>query len=258
MNLKTRENSQQPVSDYSRYYLTTRQWCVCLLTGTAVYGIVIYTFYRSLFLFFLCLPIAGIYPFIRRRELALLRQQEFAREFKEGILILAASLSAGYSVENAFYASLGELKTLYGEDGLITREFEFMSKRIGMKCPVEQVLLDLADRSGLDEIENFAQVFAVAKRSGGQLVPVINHTAGIIREKMQVREEIETLNASRRFEQKIMNMIPFFIVFYINATSPGFFDMMYETSLGRIMMSVCLLVYVAAYWLSGKLLQIEV
>lgn len=200
----------------------------------------------------------GIYPFIRKKELVIRQKQEFAREFKEGILILAASLSAGYSVENAFSASLGELKTLYGENGLITREFQYISNRIGMKYPVEQVLLDLADRSGSDDVENFAQVFAVAKRSDGQLVPVINHTAGIIREKMQVREEIETLNASRMFEQKIMNMIPFFIVFYINSTSPGFFDMMYETSLGRIMMSVCLLIYLAAYWLSGRLLQIEV
>ncbi|PNV60917.1 type II secretion system protein F [Clostridium sp. chh4-2] len=229
-----------------------------MLTGIIIYGIVVYTFYRSLFLFIICLPIAGIYPFIRRKELAARQKQEFAREFKEGILILAASLSAGYSVENAFSASLGELKTLYGDQGLITREFEFLSKRIATKCPVEQALLDLADRSGLDDVENFAQVFSVAKRSGGQLVPIINHTAGIIREKMQVREEIETLNASRRFEQKIMNMIPFLIVFYINSTSPGFFDMMYETSLGRIMMSVCLILYLAAYWLSGKLLQIEV
>lgn len=235
-----------------------RQWCSFLLTGILIYGVVIYTFYRSLTLFLIGLPFSGIYPVFKKKELIQHRKQEFARQFKEGILILAASLSAGYSVENAFSASLGELTTLYGENGMIVREFCYLSKRISMKCPVEQVLLDLAERTGLDDVENFAQVFAVAKRSGGQLVAVINHTAGIIRDKAQVREEILTLTSSRQFEQKIMNMIPFFIVFYINATSPGFFDMMYRTGLGRIVMTGCLAVYLAAYWLSGKLLCIEV
>jgi len=66
------------------------------------------------------------------------------------------------------------------------------------------------------------------------------------------------MTASRQFEQKIMNMIPFFIVFYVESASPGFFKQMYGTNMGRILMSGCLIVYLISYILAKKILEIEV
>ena len=86
----------------------------------------------------------------------------------------------------------------------------------------------------------------------------MRQTAEIIRDKMQVREEILTMTASRQFEQKIMNLIPFFIVFYVESASPGFFGQMYGSSLGRVLMSGCLAVYLISYILAKRILEIEV
>lgn len=181
-----------------------------------------------------------------------------ASQFKEGMAVLASALSAGYSVENALAVSEQELSLLYGREGMITREFSGMVQQLRMNRTAEQLLSDLADRSGLEDIWNFSEVFSAAKRSGGDLGSIMRHTADVIRDKMQVKEEIATLTASKQFEQKIMNMIPFFIVFYVDSTSPGFFSQMYGTGLGRMLMSVCLVVYLAAYAMSQKILAIEV
>lgn len=181
-----------------------------------------------------------------------------ASQFKEGMSVLASALSAGYSIENALVVSEQELILLYGPEGLITREFAGIAQQVKTNRPVEQLLMDLAERSGLEDIQNFSEVFSVAKRSGGDIGSMMRHTADIIRDKMQVKEEIATLTASKQFEQKIMNMIPFFIVFYVDSTSPGFFDQMYGTGLGRMIMSGCLVVYLAAYGLAQKILTIEV
>ena len=88
-------------------------------------------------------------------------------------------------------------------------------------------------------------------------MPIINHTVGVMNDKIQVQEEIRTLTSSRQFEQKIMNLIPFLIILYIDGTSPGFFNMMYESTMGRVIMSVCLAVYLTAYLMSGMILKIE-
>ncbi len=194
-------------------------------------------------------------------------------------MIVASSLSAGFSIENALASSVRELSVLYGKDGLIVREFAFMVQQIGMNRPVEQVLEEFARRSGcvvvlkgpgtvtaapdgrrsgLEDVKNFAEVFSVAKRSSGNVGGIMRHTAEIIRDKMQVREEILTMTASRQFEQKIMNLIPFFIVFYVESASPGFFDQMYNTNMGRMLMSGCLAVYLISYVLAKKILDIEV
>lgn len=221
-------------------------------------GLFAYTFYRSWKVFLAALPAAFFYPLWERRRRKEKRQAMLASQFKDGMMILASGLSAGYSIENALTAGEQELTLLYGADGMITREFAGMAQQIRINRPVEQLLMDFAKRSGLEDVQNFAEVFSVAKRSGGDLGGIMRHTADMIRDKMQVREEIATLTASKQFEQKIMNMIPFLIVFYVDISSPGFFEQMYGTGLGRMLMSGCLVVYLAAYVLAQKILAIEV
>src|SRR5699024_4550984 len=101
-------------------------------------------------------------------------------------------------------------------------------------------------------------VFNAARRSGGDLVAIIDHTAGVIRDKAQVKEEIANMTAAKRLEQRIMNMIPFFLIFYIDRASLGFFDMIYGTAAGRILMTICLGVYGIAFWLAKRILDIPV
>lgn len=227
------------------------------LMGLGIDGVVAYTFYRSMVVFLILIPLAVIVALHYRKKLQEGRMRELQVQFKEWILLLSASLRAGYSVENALAASGKELELLYGSDGMMTRETSYMVQQLEMNRSVEAVLSDFALRSGLEDVENFAGIFAAAKRSGGQLIPVIHHTAVTIRDKIQVQEEIHTLTASRQFEQQIMNLIPFLIILYIDGTSPGFFHVMYETWMGRVVMTGCLLVYLAAFVISGKILAIK-
>ena len=194
---------------------------------------------------------------MKKKEHKEKRLEQLNLEFKEGILLLSSFLSAGYSVENAFSSSARELAILYGEEGLISKEFRHIESQIRMNRSVEQALSEFAGRSGLDDVKNFAEVFAAAKRSGGELVSIISHTADVIRDKVQVRQEILTMTASKQFEQKIMNMIPFFIVLYIDMTSPGFFHIMYTTWIGRILMTICMALYVTAFFIAKRIMKIE-
>ena len=203
-------------------------------------------------------PLGLAYPFWHKKELCRQRKEELKSEFKEGILVLSALLGAGYSMENAIEAGAAELAALYGQQGMLVREFAYMAKQVRLNCTVEQVLGDFAERSGVEEISSFAQVFIAAKRNGGDMVAIMNRTAESIRDKIQVHEEICTMTASRRFEQKIMNLLPFLIILYVDITSPGFFSLMYTTATGRLIMTGCLATYAAACWLSGRILNITV
>lgn len=253
-----RKSCGQQVLCYERYRLSAEEWIKYGLFGIGFAAAVAYVFYRSLLAFVVLSPLGLCYPLVKKRDLKEARLKRLNLEFKEGIVILSSFLSAGYSVENAFTASLRELVVMYGKDGLITMEFSYMEGQIRMNRPVEQVLMEFGDRSGLEDVRNFAEVFAAAKRSGGELVSIINHTSGVIRDKVQIQEEIAAMTAARQFEQKIMNLIPFFLVFYIDVSSPGFFDLMYQTAVGRGIMTGCLALCAAAYVLAGRILKIEV
>ncbi len=255
---RERKSYGQQVTDYRSYRLSFTEWLLYGAQGAGVCALIAYAFYRSLAVFLFLLPVGLAYPLFHKEALKKARLFQLGQQFKEGILILAANLSAGYSIENALENSTRELDMLYGPEGMINREFAGMVKQIRLNRPVELVFFEFADRSGLEDVQNFAQVFKAAKRSGGDLVSIIDHTAGVIRDKVQVREEIANMTASKKLEQKVMNMIPFGLIIYIDSASPGFFGMMYGTAAGRVLMTICLGVYGLAFWLSKRILSIPI
>lgn len=208
----------------------------------------------------LCSPYAPwfLYPIYKKKDLKKKRLRQLTLQFKEAIQVLSSFLSAGYSLENSLFMSVRELEALYGKDAMITEEFERLAAGVRMNRPVEQLLAEFGERSGIQDVDHFAQVFGMARRSGGELVEIIRQSAGVIRDKIQVQEEIQTMTAARIFEQKIMNGIPFGMILYIDFTSPGFFDIMYGTWMGRLIMTLCLAFYMGAVMLSGKILDIEI
>lgn len=200
----------------------------------------------------------ALYPLYKRIDLKQRRQEELKRQFKESVLMLSSSLAAGYSMENSFAQAQAQLEEMYGERGMMSKEFAVMRSQLSMNRTLEELWGDFAKRSGIEEIRSFAQIFKAARRSGGQLGMIISHVSEIIGGKIQVQEEIRLMTAQKQFEQKIMNLLPLLIVLYIDLTSPGFFDTMYQTAAGRIVMTVCMLVYAGAYILAGRMLDIEI
>lgn len=255
---RTQKNFLPQALQYDIYRLSVKEWLKYGSFGLLLNGMISYVFYRSTVAFIILSPLSVLYPLYQREKLRQRRLETLRSQFKEAALILASSLSAGYSVENAFSVTGVELEQLYGPDGMITTEVDGIVSQLRVNRTVEELLMDFAERSGLDDIKNFAEVFSVAKRSGGELVQIINHVTKVISDKIQVGEEIITMTTEKRFEQNIMNLAPFLIVIYIDMTSPGFFDVMYTTLSGRLVMSVCLFLYGISVLMSQKILNIEV
>jgi len=120
------------------------------------------------------------------------------------------------------------------------------------------LLLSLGERSGITDIREFGNVFAIAKRNGGNMTDILMRTSTVIGKKMEIDREIQVLISAKRMEQQIMNMVPFAIIVYISFTSPGFFDVLYHNALGVGIMTVCLVVYFIAYHISSRIIEISV
>jgi len=55
----------------------------------------------------------------------------------------------------------------------------------------------------------------------------------MIREKIEVKQEIENLIAGKKLEQKILSVTPFVMVYIIKSSSSEFLDPLYATAAGR-------------------------
>ncbi len=241
--------------DYHKCQWRLKKLAMAVGKSILVVVMLAYFFYRSVWAV-VPLSVIGVFFFKleEKRQIERVRE-ELVGQFKECILSVAASLKAGYAVENAFVESRNDMKLLYGEDSVIYRELELIRRGLVINITLEELLTDLAVRSGSDDIVQFAQVFAIAKKSGGKLPEIIQTTAEMIGRRIDARQEIRTLLSGRQMEQNIMKLMPFGILLYIGSSYQGYFDSFYHNLQGVVIMSVCLAVYVAAYVLGDKILQ---
>lgn len=86
---------------------------------------------------------------------------------------------------------------------------------------------------------------------------ILNRTAELIQDRMEIDTEIDILLSSRKFEQKIMNGVPFFIIFYLGLSTDGFFDVLYHNAAGAAFMTACLAAYLFSILLSDRIMAIE-
>jgi tight adherence protein B len=64
--------------------------------------------------------------------------------------------------------------------------------------------------------------------------------------------------AARKYEQKIMSLMPGGMILYLRLTFRGFVENIYGNPVGAGVMTVCLCVYACAFFLGRKLTEIRV
>ena len=170
---------------------------------------------------------------------------------------MVSALAAGYSMENAITEAYRDMKLLHSEDTRMMRELWDIQQKISMHQPLDEVLSAFASKSGVEDIITFAQIYATARKSGGNLVKVMKRTAQNISEKMEIQREIQTMIAGKKMEANCMTAIPLFIILYLQICSPGFLDPLYEGFFGRLFMTGAFFVYLGAAAWSRHLMKIE-
>lgn len=186
------------------------------------------------------------------------KKREFLLQFKEMTECVAQALNVGYSAENAFKEAQKEMRVLYSEKSMIGAELDLIVRKIRLQIPLEQILEDFAQRVEIEDVRNFATVFASAKRSGGDMIEIIRNTATQIGDKVDVKREIDIILASKKYEFRIMCIIPYVMIIYMRLSFPEFMSNLYGNLVGIGVMTGCLGTYVGACVFGAKLIQIDV
>ena len=243
--------------EYDTYIYTREEWIKYFLVGIGLSSMVGFLFYKSIWAVILLFPFGFVFIEYQRKILCQKRKWNFNQQFRQGILCLSSALNAGYSMENAFLEASHDLALMYAEDADIIREFQWMNRQLALNRNVEEVLMELAERTQVEDVESFAEIVQTAKRTGGDLIKVIKQTEKNIGEKIEVQRELETLISAKKLETNIMSIVPLCIIGYMWFSSPGFLDCLYHNFLGGMIMTVILVIYIGAYLAGQKITDIK-
>ncbi|MFZ5988479.1 MAG: type II secretion system F family protein [Bacillota bacterium] len=246
-------------TDYNVYIMSLKEKILYTLLAACVIFGVAFVFYQNWIISALVSPIALFYPRIKTGDIVEKRKNELNIQFKDMLYSLSSSLTAGKSVETAFRDVLKDLEIIYPDPNTdIIREVEYIIRKIEMNETVESALEDFAKRSHLEDIENFVDVFYTSKRTGGNIIEIIKNSSNIISDKIEIKQEIHTMLAQRKFEQKVLNVLPILLILFLAVSSGDYMYPVFHTVLGRIIMTVSIILLAIAYFISKKIMNIKV
>ena len=244
--------------NYRIYKLKKGELLLACLEAATLIGLTAFCFYNSIWVFLVFPAVLPLYLREKQKALAERRRKELKIQFKDAVQSIAAALAAGYSAENALREAVKDLQMMYSKDTDMVQEMAAMVRKMDSNQTMEAAVFDFAERSGIEEAQTFAEIFAVAKRGGGDLIGIMKDTARTISETIETERQVAVVLASKRYEQRIMNKIPFAMIFYLRTGCPGFLDPLYHDVTGICVMTVCLGLYGGAWYLGNEFLRIEV
>lgn len=264
-----------PTYNYKVYYMTKREKVLYFLLAFAVGAAVGYLFYGGMaknefgeptlatwiLNAVICVAAgtaAGIlFVPIRRKQIIEKRRNDLKLQFRELLDTLSTSIGSGKNIMDSFKSAYDDLRIIYSDETAIIKELSVINDGIANNVDIEKSLADFGERSGIDDIKSFADVFETCYRKGGDIKDVIRNTQQIITEKMEVEMEIETIITGSKTEQNIMTVMPIAIVGAIKMMSPEF-AANFATPSGVVSTTIAVLMFIAAYFVGKKIMVIEV
>ncbi len=252
-------NNKNIPPQYDIYVMKPEELIITLLLAMGACFAIGLIFYENLILAALLSLVGILYIPFRKKEQLRKKKEVLTIQFKDTLYFLSVSLSAGKSIETAM---LDTYKTMLGiypdKNSDIIKELEIVNQKVLMNEPIEKIFYDLAQRSKIEDIKSFADVIMISKRAGGNLIEVIKNTSDTIREKVEIQNEIENLITGKKFEQKVMSIVPFGLVLFLKSSGSGYLEPLMTTTYGHIIMTIALAMLLLGQLIGHKIMKIEV
>ena len=244
---------------YGIYKLNKKEKVRAFMQTAVILFIAAFIFYQNITLSIMFSGLSFFSEKIFKDSLKRKRKLELNEQFRDALYSISSSISAGRQMPYAVKDAINNLELLYSHEAYILREFKFMIKRFEETHEsMEDIFMDFAHRTEVDDIINFTDIYVTSRETGGDLEMIIRRTSEMIIEKINVKREIETIIAQKKYEARILTAMPFIVILFLTLVSPGYLDEMYTTALGRIIMTTGLLSIGLAYKWSSKITDIEV
>lgn len=216
-----------------------------------------YLAYDSLWGLLTALPLFPLFYVIKGRRSEDEKKWQMNLGFGEALLAMSAALETGYSVENALTEAYNDMRSSHRESEPIMKELRVISSKIRLGVPAEEAFYSFGERSGLSDVKSFADVFATAKRTGGNVIEIIRSTSEMIHARIDLDRDLRAAVASKRYESDIMKVLPVFMVAYLKLSSPELINGLYGNTRGALFVTFLMGVYAAMCFLSAKIVRIE-
>jgi tight adherence protein B len=179
------------------------------------------------------------------------RMRKFAEKLPEALDVATRSLAAGHPLPAAISLVAREMPDPIGT------EFGLLSDELTYGLSLDDALMNLNDRVGVEDLNLLAISLSVQAGTGGNLVEILQNLSKTLRDRFMLKAKVKSISAEGRITAIFMSGYPFLLYGMIKALSPTYFDPVWDSGYGSVVVTSLLVVMAIGNVILYKMVNFE-
>jgi tight adherence protein B len=194
--------------------------CICGLLGLATFS--------AIWLVVAGTCVLGAYALGARAR----RLSRIDAQVLDAIGLLSSGLRAGYSVPQAIALVARQ------SPEPTAQEFHIAAQEVAVGITLSEAVKRLAQRTANPDYELVAIIIHVQHEVGGNLAQILDSVGNTVRERFELRRQVEALTAQQRLSSLILTVLPFALLMFLFVIDRSFVDPLISQPVGRVLLAL--------------------
>ncbi|NOY42016.1 MAG: type II secretion system F family protein [Planctomycetes bacterium] len=180
------------------------------------------------------------------------RFKRFAAQLSDALELIARALRAGHSLAAGFHLVCQE------SSDPIAKEFGQVFEEQNLGIPFEEALENLTERIPNLDLKFFATAIILQRQTGGDLAEILDKIGRLIRERFQIRGQVQALTGEGRLSGVVLLALPPVLFVTVYRMNPEYLMLLFTDELGKKMLVGGIVMQVIGALVIRKIVNIRV
>jgi Flp pilus assembly protein TadB len=176
----------------------------------------------------------GIFPIGMLWIAAVIKRSKFIKQLPLAIDLMVSTLASGHGIQFAIQTVAEEMPSP------VSSEFRDILQRLNLGQPLPDALAYSVIKYKSSELELIRNAIEIQMEVGGSLGHLLDKASETLRERLKLRELIDSLTASGKLSAYIVFFLPPTMFAIANKVNPAYMQPLLDTDLGRTFLCVAL------------------
>lgn len=180
------------------------------------------------------------------------REELFNKQLGDATVIIGNSIKGGFTFLQSMSNIAEEMQPP------ISTEFAKALREIHYGVKQEDALMRMVERTKNKDLELLISAVMTSAQVGSNLSDILDTISNTIRDRIRIKNEIKTLTAQGRMSGLVIGLLPIILILAIMVMTPSYFDGFFESTLGKILIIISIVLEITGYAIINKIVNIKV
>jgi len=186
-------------------------------------------------------------PSVAIRIVTKRRRDKFENQLVDALMLMSSSLKGGLSILQSIEVVSEEMPDP------MRQEFGMLLGENKMGVSLEEAFEHLYERMPSVPLHQMITAILLARETGGNLPNIFSRIVTTIRENRKIKQNLDNLTLQGRLQGAIMSLLPVAFAFFVISTNKSFFDVMFNSDLGKTLLAYAVVSEIIGTFLIWKI-----